>query len=87
MEFTTKEFILYTILINAGVGFLIGLVPLVVGFTKKEKRLAFLGLVCCGLGGAVLGIILSLPLAAIFTWLILRASTRRLTDDGKQPDA
>jgi hypothetical protein len=73
MEFaSTNEFILYAILVNGMIGGALGLVPLVAGIKKGKKRLGFLGLAASAAGGLLLGLILSLPAAAIFTWMILR---------------
>lgn len=54
------------------VGFLIGLVPLITGIVKKRIGLAIGGFFACLAGGAVLGILLALPLCILFMWLILR---------------
>jgi len=77
IHFTTQEFFLYTILANTAMGFLIGLVPLAAGFIKAQRKYAFFGLIACVLGGAILGIFLSVPLAAVFTWLVFRASNSK----------
>ncbi len=60
------------ILIPAGIGFLLGLVPLVLGFIKQKVRLGVFGLIASTLGGAILGVILSIPAMAVFTWMIVR---------------
>lgn len=59
-------------LIPVAIGFLLGLVPLVTGFMKGKVRLGIFGLIASTLGGALLGVILSIPAMAIFTWLIVR---------------
>lgn len=59
-------------LIPVGVGFLLGLVPLIAGFVKRKVRLGLIGLAVSTIGGALLGAILSIPAMAIFTWLIVR---------------
>jgi hypothetical protein len=50
------------------------LIPLVLGFIKKKRKYAMFGFLGSLIGGALLGIFLSIPVAAIFTWLILRKS-------------
>jgi hypothetical protein len=60
------------ILIPTGIGFLLGLVPLVLGIVKQKVRLGVFGLIASTLGGAILGVILSIPAMAVFTWLIVR---------------
>ena len=59
-------------LVPAAIGFLLGLVPLVTGFVKGKVRLGIFGLIASTLSGALLGVILSIPAMAIFTWLIVR---------------
>ena len=77
IQLTTQEFVVYTILANAVIGFVLGLVPLAFGFVKNQRKYAFFGLIACIVGGAVLGIFLSIPLAAIFTWLIFKSSNTK----------
>jgi len=59
-------------MIGAALGLLLGLIPLVLGFIKKERKYAMFGFLGSLIGGALLGIFLSIPITAIFTWLILR---------------
>ncbi|QQS32245.1 MAG: hypothetical protein IPM50_11265 [Acidobacteriota bacterium] len=63
----------YLPLIGGAVGLVLGLVPLVAGVIKKKIRLGFFGLLASTVGGAILGIFLSIPAMAVFTWLILRS--------------
>lgn len=72
IHLTTQEAIIYAALINAAVGFFLGLIPLCFGFFKGRKRLGILGIVCSTVGGAILGIFLSVPAVALFTYLIIR---------------
>ena len=72
IKLTTNEAILYITLLNVGLGILFGTVPLILGFIKKERSYAVFGFLGSVIGGLILGIFLSLPLAAVFTWLILR---------------
>jgi hypothetical protein len=55
-------------------GVVCGLVPLIVGLTRGEKGLAWGGFVSCIIGGFVLGLIAAVPLAIIFTVLIVKNS-------------
>jgi hypothetical protein len=71
VRLTGNEALLY-FLIPAGIGFLLGLVPLVAGLMKGKQRLGVWGLITSTVGGALLGVILSIPAMAIFTWLIVR---------------
>ncbi|MBA3601810.1 MAG: hypothetical protein H0W45_11385 [Acidobacteria bacterium] len=61
-------------LIGSALGLILGLIPLVLGFIKKKRKYAMFGFLGSLIGGALLGIFLSIPIAAIFTWLILRKS-------------
>ncbi len=79
IHLTTQEAIIYAALINAAVGFFLGLIPLCFGFFKGRKKLGILGIVCSTVGGAILGIFLSVPAVALFTWLIIR-ETKPATD-------
>jgi hypothetical protein len=72
IRLTTTEAILYSAVFNAGLGLLFGLIPLILGFVRKERSYAVFGFLGSIIGGAILGIFLSVPIAAIFTWLILR---------------
>ena len=72
LKLTTNEAILYITLFNVGLGILFGLIPLILGFLRKERSYAVFGFLGSVIGGLILGIFLSIPVAAIFTWLILR---------------
>jgi hypothetical protein len=63
----------YTLIyIWLGVGFLAGLVILLVGRSKGKTKLGAIGLLASTVGGGILGIFLIVPIVAIFLWLILR---------------
>ncbi len=59
-------------LMGAGLGLLIGLVPLVLGFVRGKILLGLAGLIASAIGGAILGVFLSIPIIALFVWLIVR---------------
>ena len=71
---TTREALLYGALLNAGIGLLVGLAPLVLGFMRGRKKLGILGMVASIIGGAILGLLLSIPAAGLFVWLIVRGT-------------
>lgn len=73
-KMTTQELMMYAALINAGIGLVLGLAPLVLGFLKGNLKYGILGFLVCLVGGAILGIILSLPAAIFFSWMIVRSS-------------
>ncbi len=70
---SSRDMVIYGTLINAGIGLLLGLAPLIAGFLKRKVKLGILGFFGSLFGGAVFGIILSLPVSAVLTWLILRS--------------
>jgi hypothetical protein len=55
-------------------GALCGLVPLVYGLARGEAELAVAGFVACVVGGMLLGVLVAVPLAALFAWLVWRQS-------------
>ena len=63
-------------MMGAALGFLFGLIPLILGFIKKERSYAVFGFLGSIIGGGILGIFLSIPIVAVFTWLILRKPTQ-----------
>lgn len=71
----------YLPLLHAAIGLILGVVPLVAGILKKKVRLGFFGLLASTIGGAILGIFLSIPAMAVFTWLILRSSDTAAASD------
>jgi hypothetical protein len=62
------------VIAGALVGAVCGLVPLIYGLVRGQTGLAGGGFAACIAGGVVLGVILAVPLAALFTWLVWRAS-------------
>ncbi|CAN5683647.1 hypothetical protein BH18ACI1_BH18ACI1_19820 [soil metagenome] len=74
IKLSYSEAILYITLFNMGLGILFGLIPLILGFYKNNRKYGVFGFFCSIVGGAVLGIFLSIPVAAVFSWLILRNS-------------
>ncbi|MCR5641534.1 MAG: hypothetical protein K6G04_09310 [Lachnospiraceae bacterium] len=71
MDYTTA----YSIGRIAGalvMGALLGLVPLISGIKKQKIGFAIGGFFACVVAGFLLGIILGLPVCALFTFLILR---------------
>jgi len=58
--------------VNIVLAFLFATFPLVAGILRGNQRRGFLGFILALIGGALLGILLSFPLAMIFFWLIVR---------------
>jgi hypothetical protein len=61
-----------TIIAAFVVGIVCGLVPLIYGLKTGQTGLAIGGFAASIVGGLILGIVLALPVAALFTWLIHR---------------
>ena len=59
-------------LMGAALGFLVGLIPLVLGILKKKAKYGVIGLIGSTIGGGLLGLFLSVPIVGICIWLILR---------------
>ncbi len=57
-------------------GLLLGLIPLISGIKKNQVGLAIGGFFGCLIAGAVLGLILGIPTAALFWWLIKKAENK-----------
>ena len=80
VSITTREAILYSTLINMAVGFVLGLIPFFFGYFNKEKKLGTIAILISTLGGAALGIFISIPATVIFTWIIVRRSRAPIID-------
>ena len=79
-KMTTQEVMMYAALFNAAIGLVLGLVPLILGFVKGRTKYGVFGFLACLIGGAILGIILSLPAMIFFTWLVVRGGKGNATD-------
>jgi len=82
IRLSTREAYMYGVLITACVGFVVGLVPLIFGIVKKQLKLGILGLIASTVGGALLGLLLAVPFAAIFMWLIVRKPSTAAASGG-----
>lgn len=81
IHLTTREAFFYFVLINAAIGLVLGLIPLLFGYFNKRLRLGVFGFVAAIVGGAILGIFLSVPATIVFTWLVVR-KTKDKTSEG-----
>jgi len=59
------------VLIGVGVGVVLGLIPLILGFVKNKRNLGIYGFIASIVGGA-LSSILSLIIVIVFVWLIVK---------------
>ena len=71
----------YIIFINIVLGFLFGTFPLLSGIKMNNRKYGIYGFIGAVIGGAILGVFLSYPIAAVFTWLILKKSFITKSDD------
>jgi len=53
-------------------GFVCGLVPLILGLKRQNLKFGILGFILSLIAGVPLALLGALPVAGIFTWLILR---------------
>ncbi len=74
IQLSTPQAVIYVAIINAGIGFFLGLIPLLLGYLYKQLKTGILAIVVATLGGSIVGIFASIPAAIIFTWLIVRKS-------------
>ena len=77
-----------TIILGGAIGFLLGLIPLIVGIFKRKIKIGIVGLLVATAGGALAGVIISIPAMAVFTWLILRKQfvAPDVSDSQSDPD-
>lgn len=60
---------------GAALGFLLGLIPLVLGIIREKTKIGVLGLIGATVGNAILGLLLSIPIVAFCIYLILQKPT------------
>jgi voltage-gated potassium channel Kch len=76
-QISYEQAILFVTLINIILGFLFGIFPLLAGIALNNRKFGVYGFIGAVIGGAVLGIFLSFPIALILTWLIVKKSTAK----------
>ena len=76
MEGDVGEAVVFGLLIGSVVGALCGLVPLIFGVVRSQIPLAIGGFFACVACGAILGLLLAIPIAGLFVYLIVRASRK-----------
>ena len=74
IEISSREAMFYIGLLNAVIGFILGLIPLLFGYFKRQLKLGVMGIAAATIGGAILGVFLSVPATVVFTWLVARES-------------
>jgi phosphotransferase system glucose/maltose/N-acetylglucosamine-specific IIC component len=71
------ETLLSFMLIGAAAGMVAGAVPAIVGALMSRLWLGIIGFLACAVAGAILGLLLAVPVAAVFTWLIVRKTNKK----------
>lgn len=74
------------IIFGAALGAVIGLIPLILGIVKKNLKIGFLGFIGAIIGNAILGILLSIPIAGICTYLVLKSKNKPVDVDAVNKD-
>lgn len=80
-QITYEQVIFYITLINIVLGFLFGTFPLLCGIKTNNRKFGVYGFIGAIIGGAILGVFLSFPIAAVFTWMILKKSLAEDNND------
>jgi hypothetical protein len=60
---------------GALVGIVVGLILAIYAAKKSQPKLAQAGFFCCVITGSIGGLILAVPAAAVFCWLIGKAAS------------
>ncbi len=71
------------LLLGAGLGFVLGLIPLILGIIKKKTKIGILGFVGSIIGNTILGLLLSGPIVGVCIYLILKKETPDNISDSK----
>ena len=60
------------VLLGIFAGILVGIIPAIYGASKNKIGIGILGFFVCSIAGAILGLLLAVPCAAIFIWYIAK---------------
>lgn len=60
------------LIVGAIAGFVVGLVPMILGFSRGKRNLGIIGFVFSLVAGTIFSLLGAIPVAGVFTWLILR---------------
>ncbi|MBP2649882.1 MAG: hypothetical protein H6Q74_707 [Firmicutes bacterium] len=58
-------------------GLVIGIIPMIFGAMRGKIGLAFGGFIACVISGALLGLLLAVPVAGIFVYLIAKQTNNK----------
>ena len=70
-------------MLGAILGFLLGLIPLILGIIKRKIKFGILGFIGAIIGNAILGIILSVPIISVCIYLIMRKQTPEIASESE----
>lgn len=73
MKVNYGDLIYYVLLAGVLMGIVLGLIPLILGIRKQNRKYGMYGFIGSVIGGAITPII-SIIVVSIFSWLILRKS-------------
>lgn len=59
-------------------GALVGLIPFFIGKNKNQEKLGLYSLLACALSGAVLGLLLAIPVACVCVFLIYNRENNQI---------
>ncbi len=87
VKMSFNDVIVYFAVANFVLGLFFGSFPLIAGLKMKNRNYAVYGFIGSVIGGAILGVLLSYPIAIIFTWLILRKPQETVEAINENSDA
>ncbi len=67
-------------------GAVVGAIPAILGATKGKINLGLCGFAACLVGSILLGLILSVPICAVFIYLILKNSSDNTSSNSNVPN-
>lgn len=70
---------LQTVIVGGLAGIIAGLIPYFIGKNKDQIKMATQALIVCGICGIFLGLLLALPVALIYTFLICSKYKNEIT--------
>ena len=86
IRLTYNEWIAYSFAGSIIIGILLGLIPLILGIKKKNRKYGMYGFVGSVIGG-VITYIISIIVVSIFSWLILRNSKADAAINSSETDS
>jgi hypothetical protein len=74
-------------LFGAILGFVIGLIPLILGIVKKKFKFGIIGFIGAIIGNTILGVLLSVPIIAICIYFIFQKDSPEFTAQTNTSDS